>query len=185
MKILTAKKTDVPAQPLFIEEVPAAGQPMNQITVHHINPKNPTHVRGFQITDKYLLVKRAGQPTVGIDIDSAVHLLSHAVPESSWPPFFTKQPQGAFINEGETAILSAETLNEHDHIETKYQWQQYYNAAKIFIDCKDQTSSMLQTKAGGIFRLAAINVAGTSFSQQVKVVVKPALATKPAETKTA
>jgi hypothetical protein len=174
MKILTSEKSDIPAQPLFVKEVPAAGQPMNQITVHHINPKNPTHVRSFQITNQYLLVKRAGQPTVGIDIDAAVHLLSHAVPESSWPPYFTKQPVPiTTINDGEVAVLSVETVNEHDHITTSYQWQQHHNPTNQWLDCAGFNGPTFSVKAEGNYHCKAVNAAGESISHMAKIIVKP------------
>ena len=174
MKILTSEKSDTQAQPLFIKEVPAAGQPMNQITVHHINPKNPYHVRSFQVTNQYLLVKRAGQPTVGIDIDAVVHLLSHALPESSWPPHFTKQPVlSTTISDGEAAVLSVETVGEHDHIAATYQWQQHHNPTNQWMDCAGFTDPTFSVKAEGNYRCKAVNVAGESISQIAKIIVKP------------
>ena len=180
MKILQATKTDIQAAPLYVAEVPNPGQPIKLITVSHVNPKNPTHVRSFQITNNHLIIKRAGQPTVGIDIDSVVHLLSKAIPESSWPPYFIKHPVSVIIKEGDEATLEGDTQNEHDEISTTYQWQQWTGKkGQEFEDCPNQTSNILKTGFPALYRLKATNVAGTTFSIPAKIDVIPNPVSKP------
>lgn len=144
-----------------------------QITIPHFSAVNPSVVRHIQVTNAYILIRRYGSETVGIHIDDLVQLFADKFPESSFPPYFTKQPQAVVvIKQGETAILTVEVKSEYATTET-FQWQQF--DGKEWKNCDGQTTASLSTNAAGKYRCLATNPSGTSDSNEYEVrVIAPA-----------